>query len=140
MEPVADTTWPIALRPDQLEALTILAGGLSLRQLFNFSANPGLGEHPRHYYQTWLNKRIAAPFAAFLMILLAAPMARTIGRTGGVLGNFGIALGLGLLYLITDGIVFTLGEAGAFPPVLAAWVPIWLFACIGGAVLVHMDG
>ena len=139
IEPVADQAWPVALTPGQLADLSTVASGLSLRQLLDFSAKPGLGEHPRHYYRTWLNKRISGPFAAFLMILLAAPMLRNQGRASGVIGGFAIALGLGLLYLITDGVVFTLGETGAFPPLLAAWVPILLFGCIGGAVLVHVD-
>ncbi|MEM7222910.1 MAG: LPS export ABC transporter permease LptG [Pseudomonadota bacterium] len=139
VETVPDQTWPIALTPAQLDDLSTQASGLGLVQLYDFAGRRGLGVHPRHYYETWLNKRIAGPFAAFLMILLAAPMARNLSRTGGVVGTFALAVGFGMAYLITDGIVFTLGETGAFPPILAAWVPIGLFGCLGGALLLHID-
>ncbi len=44
-----------------------------------------------------------------------------------------IGFGLGFLYFISDGLVMSLGETGAVPPVVAAWLPILVFASVGGA-------
>ena len=135
----AEVPWQIELTPEELSDLATRPSALTLGQLMNFAARPGLGEYPSHSYESWLHKRIAMPFAVLLMVLLAAPMARTLDRTGSVLGNFCLGLGFGVIYLIAEGVVFTLGEAGSFPPVLAAWVPIFLFACLGGLALVYIE-
>jgi lipopolysaccharide export system permease protein len=47
---------------------------------------------------------------------------------------------LGFLYFIADGLVMSLGETGAVPPVLAAWMPIVVFASVGGAWLIRLEG
>ena len=54
----------------------------------------------------------------------------------------GVTIGfcLGFLYFLTDGLVLALGETGAVPPLLAAWLPIVLFAAIGGAWLIRQEG
>jgi lipopolysaccharide export system permease protein len=36
--------------------------------------------------------------------------------------------------------VLSLGESGAIPPFFAAWLPIMLFASIGGAWLIRLEG
>lgn len=53
-----------------------------------------------------------------------------------------MALGLaaGLSYLLLDGILGVLGEAGTLPPLLAAWLSHATFACVGGAMLLYVEG
>ena len=51
-----------------------------------------------------------------------------------------IGFGLGFLYFISDGLVMSLGETGAVPPVVAAWLPILVFASVGGAWLIRLEG
>jgi lipopolysaccharide export system permease protein len=75
-----------------------------------------------------------------MMVLLAAPVAQSMQRQGGMVRGLALGVVLGFLYFVTDGFVLTLGEAGALPPVVAAWSPALLFGIVGSATLVRMEG
>ena len=64
------------------------------------------------------------------MALLAVPFAFRIGRRG-TLAGIGVGLFLGILALIATAFSTKLGEAGALPPLLAAWSPNVLFGTRG---------
>src|SRR3546814_3144490 len=87
-----------------------------------------------------MQKRIALPAAVLIMLLLAAPVAQGLQRHGGIVAGLAAGTGLGFLYFITDGFVLALGEAGAIPPVLAAWTPALIFASLGGAAQIRFGG
>lgn len=132
--------WETRLTPQHFADLAAPPNTLSLRELIAFVTNPGLGSHPHHYYETWMHKRLAIPVASFLMILLAAPVAQGMQRHGGLVAGMAAGVCLGFLYFVSDGLVLALGEAGALPPALAAWSPALLFASIGGATLIRLEG
>lgn len=132
--------WQADVKPKDLDNVSTDPNGLSLRALVALANASGLGRHPEHYYRTWVQKRIATPASALVMILLAASVAQTLARSHGGAVNFALGAGLGFLYLIIDGVALTLGEAGSLPPLLAAWAPIALFGCVGGAAMIHREG
>jgi lipopolysaccharide export system permease protein len=73
-----------------------------------------------------LAQRLAFPFASFIAVVLALPLATQIGRRGKNLGMaFGIALSVLLLfiYYIMMSAFLALGKSGAMNPYLAAWAP-----------------
>ena len=37
---------------------------MSLNELAGFVANPGVGNRPTYFYETWLHKRLAIPVAS----------------------------------------------------------------------------
>lgn len=132
--------WETALTPGHFSDLATPPSGLRLNELVHFAANPDVGNRPSYYYETWMQKRIALPAAVLIMLLLAAPVAQGLQRHGGVVAGLAAALGLGFLYFVTDGFVLALGEAGAIPPILAAWSPAIMFASLGGAALLRFEG
>ncbi len=69
---------------------------------------------------TGLHQKIAAGFSTLLLTLVGLPFAFRFGRRGAVAG-IGVALLLGLSYLFATSLLTRLGEAGALPPLLAAW-------------------
>ncbi len=69
---------------------------------------------------TGLHQKLALTIAPLLMTLVGLPFAFQYGRRGAVAG-IGIALFLGLLYLVLSSILGKAGETGALPPALAAW-------------------
>jgi len=95
---------------------------------------------PPKTLETRLMRALAAPLAPLLMIILATPVAGGTPRSGGIPGGMGLGLAAGLSYLLLDGILGVLGEAGSLPPLLAAWLPHAAFACIGGAMLLYVEG
>ena len=86
---------------------------------------------------TALQAKLAGPFLIPVMALLAVPFAFRIGRRG-TLAGIGLGLFFGILALIATAFSTKLGEAGALPPLLAAWAPDVLFGIAGTYFLVRM--
>lgn len=81
-----------------------------------------------------LAQRLAFPFASFIAVVLALPLATQVGRRGKNLGiAFGIALSVLLLfvYYIIMSAFLALGKSGALNPYLAAWAPNAIMATAG---------
>jgi lipopolysaccharide export system permease protein len=132
--------WETSLSPQHFSDLAATPASLSLRELHNFAAKQNVGSRPVYYYQTWFNKRLALPIMTLIMLLLAAPVAQSLRRQGGVGLGFMVGIGMGFLYFIADGILQSLGESGMLPPVLAAWSSVVLFAAIGITALIKIAG
>lgn len=69
---------------------------------------------------TGLHQKGALAFAPLLMTLVGLPFAFKYGKKGAVAG-VGIAMFLGLGYLVLSTILVKAGETGVIQPVLAAW-------------------
>ncbi|MBK8598690.1 MAG: LptF/LptG family permease [Holophagales bacterium] len=70
--------------------------------------------------RTGLYQKSAVSLAPLLLTLVGLPFAFRLGKKGAVAG-IGIALLLGLAYLILSAVLIKGGEAGSLPPLLAAW-------------------
>jgi LPS export ABC transporter permease LptG/LPS export ABC transporter permease LptF len=81
--------------------------------------------------ETALYRKIAQPLAIFVMALLALPFAFSIGKRGALTG-IGVALALGMAFLVVSAFATKLGEVGALPPLAAAWSPNALFTIAAG--------
>ena len=86
----------------------------------------------------WWHK-ISGPLSTTLMPLLAALAAFGLARSGQVLLRATIGMALGFAYFVVDNFSLALGNVGAYPPVLAAWAPFFLFLLIGEAVLIRSE-
>ncbi len=67
--------------------------------------------------------KMAAPFSSLAIVLLGLPLVMVSGRRQAQ--NFtalGIALIVGLLYYVADSVSLALGQGGALPPIIAAWL------------------
>ena len=114
---------------------------MTLAKIWSFATSADVGVRPTYFYEAWLQKRFSLPVSSILMILLAAPVAHSLYRRDrGLAAGMAIGFGLGFLYFISDGLVMSLGETGAVPPVVAAWLPILVFASVGGAWLIRLEG
>lgn len=126
------------LRPDDVLHLEVLRPTLSSMMLVDVIAGERVGAQPRSYYETVLLRSFTAPLALFIMLLLAVPPAREMSRGGGG-GGLLIALGLGLGFLLCDGIMAALGTSGRVPAYLAALAAPLLFTAIGFAQVRRCD-
>ncbi len=134
-------TWEGTLRPSHYADVVAPPQSLTLAQLSAFTRNDTeVGNRPAYFYETWLQKRYAAPFAVLIMVILAAPIAQTMGRTHRVALGLAAGVGMGFLYFVAEGICQALGEAGAIPAVVAAWSPGLLFLSFGFAGLIRIEG
>ena len=86
-----------------------------------------------------LAHKIAGPLSTLLMPLLAAVAAFGLARSGQVLMRAALGMALGFAYFVADNFSLAMGNAGAYPPLIAAWAPFVLFLLIGETVLVRTE-
>jgi lipopolysaccharide export system permease protein len=123
--------WETNLKPDDVLRLDVARPRLSSMMLADVIAGARVGTQPLSYYRTVLYRSFTAPFAVFVMLLLALPTAcsQPRGRAGSREMLYG--LGLGLAFLLCDGIVGALGTSGRMPPLTTALAAPLLFGAIG---------
>ncbi|MEO8455006.1 MAG: LPS export ABC transporter permease LptG [Sphingomicrobium sp.] len=86
-----------------------------------------------------LAHKISGPISTLLMPLLAAVAAFGLARSGQVLLRASLGMALGFAYFVADNFSLAMGNAGAYPPLVAAWGPFLLFLLIGETVLVRTE-
>ena len=86
-----------------------------------------------------LAHKISGPLSTLLMPLLAAVAAFGLARSGQVLLRAATGMALGFAYFVADNFSLAMGNAGAYPPLIAAWAPFFLFLLIGETVLVRTE-
>lgn len=123
-------TWTSNLRPADIVQLDVAQPHLSSMMLVDVIGGERVGVQPRSYYETVLVRSFTAPLGIFIMLLLAAPPATTLMRSGGS-GGLLTALGLGLGFLLFDGIMSALGTGGRVPAWAAALAAPAAFTLIG---------
>lgn len=139
-ESYADSmTWTDHLKPQDVRAVfhadQVVSAGSAKRAL-----DGGASDRPQAFYATELQRIWAAPLAALVMLLLAAPTALAHFR-GGQGGRLLVGcLGAGLMFMVVDGVFTAIGQSGAAPPFLAAWAAPVIFAALGLAALVYLEG
>jgi lipopolysaccharide export system permease protein len=94
---------------------------------------------PADEARTGLAHKISSPISTLLMPLLAAIAAFGLARSGQVLLRAVIGMALGFAYFVADNFSLAMGNAGAYPPMVAAWAPFLLFLLIGETVLVRTE-
>jgi len=77
-------------------------------------------------YRVALHRKIAFPFVALVMTLIAIPFAVTMGKRGALFG-VGLGLLLAISYWGLSAVFSAIGGAGLLSPPLAAWAPNVLF-------------
>lgn len=74
-------------------------------------------------YEVDYHSKISFSFAGLVMCLLGIPFSVGRARSGGTMLNVGICLALVFAYYVFYSSGITLGQQGALPPVVAAWLP-----------------
>ena len=84
-----------------------------------------------------LAHKLSQPLSIILMPLLAAIAAFGLARSGQVLVRAALGMALGFAYFVADNFSLAMGNSGAYPPLIAAWAPFFLFLLIGETVLIR---
>ena len=84
-----------------------------------------------------LQKKIAFPFIALVMAVLAIPFSAS-GQRGGALVGVAVALGIAVVYWVVSGLCEAMGNANQLPALMAAWAPDFIFAFAGGYLLLRV--
>lgn len=80
-------------------------------------------------YQVEYHKRIASSFASFILTIIGFSLSSR-KRRGGMGLYLGIGLALSFTYIMLQTVSSTFAVNAGFPPILAAWIPNIIFACV----------
>jgi lipopolysaccharide export system permease protein len=131
----APPTWDSKLKPDQFLRFANHPDQLSMDALKEYVGTVALGSRPPYFYDTWLQQKIAGPLVLALMPLLAALAAFAHHRQGTPVMTIVWGVTFGFMFVVIDNILLAMGQFGSLPPLLAAWLPLALFATAGVWVL-----
>lgn len=134
-----ETVWRTTLRPADATRLFAdayeITSGTAYRSLFG----KGPVDRSPSQFKTRLFRTIAEGLAPIIMLLLAMPLALGHPRSSRTRPII-FALGCGLLYLVTDGLLTAMGSTGILPPLAAAWGAPVAFAAGAVTVLLYAEG
>ncbi|MDE1172915.1 MAG: LptF/LptG family permease [Parvibaculaceae bacterium] len=138
-QPARDMPWPVSIRPSELLDLANPASSLPSATIQRILSGDSAGNRSHNFYRTKLQEIYAAPLGSFLMLMIGLIMAYGTGRDQRTDGLLLTGIGLGLGFLLVNGILSAFGEAGTLPPALAAWAALPVFACISAAILLRHE-
>ena len=125
--------------PSQLTLAKVDPTQLDYRTLKARIAELEAAGRPADEARAGLAHKISGPLSTLLMPLLAAIAAFGLARSGHVLLRAALGMALGFAYFVADNFSLAMGNAGAYPPMIAAWAPFVLFLLIGETVLVRTE-
>lgn len=127
------------VRPDQLTLSNVEPAGLSYTELQQAIADLEEAGRPVESLKAALWHKISGPLSTLLMPLLGAVAGFGLARSGRLFVRAVIGMALGFAYFVADNFGLAMGNLGAYPPLLAAWGPFFLFLLIGEAVLIKTE-
>ena len=125
--------------PEQLTLAKVDPSELDYWTLKRRIAELEAAGRPADEAKAGLAHKISGPLSTLLMPLLAAIAAFGLARSGQVLLRACIGMALGFAYFVADNFSLAMGNAGAYPPLIAAWAPFLLFLLIGETVLIQTE-
>ncbi len=127
------------VRPDQFTLSHVDPAGLSLWDLQQAITDLEIAGRPVDALKAALWHKISGPLSTILMPLLGAVAAFGLARSGQLFVRAVLGMALGFAYFVADNFGLAMGNLGAYPPLLAAWGPFFLFLLIGEAVLIRSE-
>jgi lipopolysaccharide export system permease protein len=106
---------------------------LSIQEILDYKSLHSEDSAKNAMLDTKLYGRIAAPWTCLVVVLLALPFGAVTGRRNvyvGVASSLVICFG----YFVLTQVMLALGAGGYLPPLVAAWLPLGVFA--GGGIYV----
>ena len=127
------------VRPDQFTLSNVDPAGLSFIELRQAITDLEVAGRPVAALKAALWHKISGPLSTLLMPLLGAVAGFGLARSGQLFVRAIIGMALGFAYFVADNFGLAMGNLGAYPPLLAAWGPFFLFLLIGEAVLIRTE-
>ena len=123
--------WDTTIPPERFISFAIVADQVNLprlRRAINQLESEG---HDTDNLSTMLYQKYVSPLSTLLMPLLAGLAAFGLHRGGNLLARILLTLSLGFGFFVVNNLFIALGQYGAVPPLVAAWLPFVLFGLAG---------
>lgn len=134
-----DMVWKIKLSPQNLLRLTAPNARLSVSAARDALNGSEASSRTPSFYQMQIYETYALPFASFVMLLLGLPSAFTHSRDKGAAWLPFVGAAMGLLFVLTTGILISLGQAGTLPPFLAISTSFIVFGTIAASQILLLE-
>lgn len=125
--------------PDQFTLANVEARALNFFELRQTIIDLQIAGRSTISLEVDLWHKISGPLSTLLMPLLGAVAGFGLARSGQLFIRAIIGMALGFMYFVADNFALAMGNIGAYPPLLAAWAPIFLFLLIGEALLIRTE-
>ncbi|MBV8582254.1 MAG: LptF/LptG family permease [Candidatus Eremiobacteraeota bacterium] len=109
-----------------------------LAQDIKFRKQTGQGGTDLAVRELTLSSKYAYPFAAFIAVIIALPLAVKFGKNGRTIGIVLSIIALFVYYALVA-LFGAFGKNGAIDPYLAAWIPNILIGSVGGFLVWRED-
>ncbi|MDD5330006.1 MAG: LPS export ABC transporter permease LptG [Sulfuricella sp.] len=119
--------WYSVLTPDILNVLLVVPEQMSAWNLYFYVEHLRENKQKTTRYEIALWSKLAYPFAALVMIMLALPFAYFQGRSGGVSAKIFAGIMLGLVFHLLNRLFAHLGLLNDWPPLFSAVFPTLAF-------------
>ncbi len=120
----------LALTPDDFRRKLDNMDVMNFSQLRKFIKNERLkGSENIRFYEVEKDKRVAFPFATFILTLIAVSVSSRKVR-GGIGMHIAFGMALTFAYILFMRITETFATYGNLPPIVATWLPNIIFAGI----------
>ncbi len=136
---VADGVWDTTMTPDDVLGALSPESRISLDSARKVLAGEQTPNAPLPFYQTLVERVYAMPLGLIVMVLLAMPAALVNWRDVRSSRHMAFALVAGLGFLLTDGVLTTLGLTGVVAPMFGAWAGVVAFTVIGILRVMQID-
>ncbi|MGF7149770.1 lipopolysaccharide export system permease protein [Sphingomonas zeicaulis] len=137
--PTGAATIARSVRPDQFTLSNVDGDSLDFADLgAAIDDLRAAGRQTAALESAWHHK-FSGPLSAMLMPLLGAVAGFGLARSGRLFVRAVVGMALGFTYFVADNFSLAMGNLSAYPPVLAAWAPFFLFLLIGEAVLIRTE-
>ena len=125
---VKDTTLPVSAktfktRESEVESYDLYELNKAIKQ------ERFMGSKVATYYEFEKHKRLAFPFATFILTLMGVSIASRKVR-GGIGIHIGAGIGLSFAYILFLQVSQTFATKGNLDPIIAAWIPNMVFAVV----------
>ena len=134
-------TQPVHLteKPADFKRVQRLSDEMTFTELTNYITRlKGEGYNPVKYLVD-LHGKVSFTFANIIMVIVAIPFSLRTSRSGGMAMGVGISIVLAISYWIIYSTSISLGHAGRFPPIFAAWVANLVYGASGLYMYLHAD-
>jgi len=130
-----EVVWESALTPEVLSVLMVRPDRMSVTALLAYISHLRENRQDANQYEIALWKKLIAPFASLVMMILALPFALVHERSGGVSVKVFLGVMLGVTFYLLNGMFSSLGMINSWFPSIAAITPSLLFLAAAGVML-----
>ncbi len=137
-EQFTNATWNLMLTPTLLNVGIMEPESMSLQKLNDYSHSLENNHLQASRFQLEFWQRVFQPLAILTMILLAVPFVFAAPRSMNVGKRMLLAIIVGFIFYIVAALFGQFSIVFQFPPIVAALLPILLFAGVGYSVMMKM--